>query len=715
MSTHRMPRRSAVPRLASVFAWTASLALGACRSEAPRAPVTQEEPVAYSLHGHELVDPYRWLEDQESPETQAWISVQNAYADSVVGHTPLRDEIAAQLQKLEDVPNIGSPVRTGHYEYFTLRRTGDPSAAIYRRAAPPRDSLVPIDPRGDYERILDPLEIDSTGWSRVEMDAVSPNGDRLVYEIRDGGEDETRLRIRDVARGADLPDTFPRALYDQASFTEDGRGLYYVRRSRETGSRLYLHRLGTDLSQDRVLFGKGVGPEQFLRMQSLEGGKYRLFTIQWGWARNDVLLQEVSTGAVRPVAVSLPAHVQARYHDGRLWILTDYRAPRYRLMVTDLDQPDPSHWREIVPEGSDVLDDFTFLGDSIYATYLHDVSARIRIFWMDGTPDGEVELPPYASASIRPAAPGKAFLQIGSFTIPQETWILDLASGERTLYEPSRIPFDSSGVVVEQEWFHSKDGTRVPMFIVHRKDVGRTGGAPTMLTGYGGFDLSLTPRFSAEEALWVARGGVYAVATLRGGNEFGEDWHRDGMLQNKQHVFDDFIGAAQHLIDRGYTSPPRLAIHGESNGGLLMGAALTQRPDLFRAVLCGFPDLDLVRFYTFTETNNLPALLEYGNAAVALQFPAILAFSPYQNVVDGTGYPAVFLFNGGHDTRVAPLQARKMTAKLQAATTSGRPVIFRYRPKEGHAAGRGRPFDVMIADQAMEQAFVWQQIGEGRS
>jgi prolyl oligopeptidase len=446
-------------------------------------------------------------------------------------------------------------------------------------------------------------------------------------------------------------------------------------------------------------------------MQTLEGGRYRLFTIQWGWARNDVLLQDVGTGEVRPVAASLQAHVQARYHDGRLWILTDYRAPRYRLLVTDLDRPDPSHWREVIPEGADVLDDFTFLGDSIYATYLHDVSARIRVFRMDGTPDGELQLPPFSSASIRPAAPGKALLSIRSFKIPPETWLVDLATGERSLYEPSRVPFDSTGVVVEQEWYRSKDGTRVPMFIVHRAGVGRPGGAPTMLTGYGGFNLPLLPGFSAEGALWLERGGIYAVANLRGGMEFGERWHRDGMLQNKQHVFDDFIGAAQHLIDRGYTTPARLAIHGESNGGLLMGAALTQRPDLFRAVLCGFPDLDLVRFYTFTKTNNEPALLEYGNAAVALQFPAILAFSPYQNVVDGTRYPAVFLFNGGHDTRVSPLQARKMAAKLQAATTSGRPVIFRYRPKEGHAAGRGRPFDVLIADQAMEQAFVWQEIG----
>lgn len=703
------------PLRSYLVASVVTLAVAGCRStpSQPLPPETAQRPVSDTVHGVVFTDPYRWLEDGTSAETRTWIDAQNAYAERIVGATPLRDELRQRLRELLDVPDIGSPVRGGRYEYFTLRRPGDEVAGIYRRPAPPEDSLLPIDPTADYERVVDPMSVDSTGWTRVELRAVAPDGGRIVYALRDGGQDEVALRVRDVAHAVDLPDSFPTALYDEISFTDGGRGLDYIRRSRETGPRLYHHVLGTNRATDRELYGHRIGPDRFLGAQTIDGGRHRILTVSYGWTRNDVFLEDIAQGTTVPIAVGLDAHVRARFHDGRLYILTDYRAPRYRLMVTDLARPGPSRWREVIPEGPDVLTNYTFIGDHIYVTYLRDVSTRIEAFRADGTPDGEIPLPRFATANIRPGAPGKALLTVTSFTIPGRTDVLDLATGARTPFEPSRVPFDSAGIAVEQVWYRSKDGTRVPMFLVHRREIG-PGPVPALLTGYGGFDVSLTPRFSAEAAAWVERGGIYALANLRGGREFGEDWHEDGMLANKQHVFDDFIAAAEWLVDRGYTTPAELAIHGESNGGLLMGAALTQRPRLFGAVLCGFPDLDMVRFYTFTRTNNLPALHEYGDAAITLEFQFLQAYSPYEHVREGKRYPAVMLFSGGHDTRVPPLQARKMTARLQAATRSGRPIILRFRPREGHAAGRGRPFSVGIEDRAMELAFLLQAVGATR-
>jgi len=679
---------------------------------APGAPATPRDSATFTLHGQRFHDPYLWLADGSSDSARAWIAAESAYAERVVGETPLRDSLRAELRRLEDVPDVGSPRRAGKWEYFSLRREGEPVAGLYRRPAPPSDSIVPIDPSGDYREVVDPLEIDSTGWTRVELRDVAEDGSLVLYDLRDGGADETALRVRDVSRGTNLPVAFPPALYDQASFADGGRAITYVRRSRETGSRLWNHRLGTDPARDSVLLDPGVGPDRFLGVRRLDGGR-RLVTEAVGWSRDQAWIEGAGGGNRVSVTGGLDMHVQVHPHAGKLWILTDWLAPRYRLVVADPARPGPDHWREVLPQGADVLTDVAFIGDSLYATYLHDVSARIRVFDLDGTPEGEVPLPPHASASVRPAPGGRAFLSVRSFTIPSVTWVLDPSTGERTVYEPSRVPFDSSGIEVQQVWFRSRDGTRVPMYLVHRRDLPSGRPVPAMLTGYGGFDVAMTPHFSAEAALWVERGGVWAMANLRGGRELGEAWHEGGMLADKQHVFDDFLAAARWLEDEGWTRPSMLAIHGESNGGLLVGAAVTQAPGLFRAVLCGFPDLDMLRFWTFTDRNNMPALHEYGNAADPLQFRFLEAYSPYERVVDGTRYPAVFVFSGGHDTRVPPRQGRGFAAELRHATSSGLPVIYRLRAREGHAAGRGRPMDAAIEDQAMEQAFAMGQVGLG--
>jgi prolyl oligopeptidase len=378
-------------------------------------------------------------------------------------------------------------------------------------------------------------------------------------------------------------------------------------------------------------------------------------------------------------------------------------------MVADLAKPEPAAWREIVPEGKDVLQDFTVIGDRIYATYLHDVATEIKLFSLAGEAQGAVPLPGLGSASVSGEIDGaEAFVSFASFTTPPTVFRDDVKTGARTVWSKATYDVDPERFAVSQVWYTSKDGTRVPMFLIHKKGLTPDGNRPVLLFGYGGFNVAITPSFRATAVVFAEQGGVFAVANIRGGSEFGEAWHRAGMLENKQNVFDDFIAAADWLVANKWTNPSRLAIQGGSNGGLLVGASLTQRPELYRAVLCTFPDLDMVRYYQF-KNNNPPALLEYGNASDPEQFKYLVKYSPYQNVKPGTAYPAVMLTSGDADTRVPPLQARKMTARLQSATTSGRPVVLRYDTRAGHAGGR--PLAKVIDDTAEEMAFLFWQLG----
>jgi prolyl oligopeptidase len=399
------------------------------------------------------------------------------------------------------------------------------------------------------------------------------------------------------------------------------------------------------------------------------------------------------------------AHFAPQFIDGRIWMRTDLDAPKGRLVVVDPAHVERRAWRTVIPEGADVLDGFSAIDGKLYVTYVHDVSQRIRVFSMTGALAGEIAVPPMSSVSIRGAGKGVALLTVTSLSRPSYTQRIDLATGERTMWEPSRVAFDTASVVVREVWYTSKDGTRAPMLVMYRRGTRPTKDTPALLHGYGGFTVNLGPRFDPRAAVWVEQGGLYAQATLRGGNEFGEAWHRAGMLSNKQHVFDDFQAAAKMLIDSGWTSPAHLAIRGVSNGGLLMGSAITQRPDLFRAAFIGRPDLDIVRFPAFTTANNAPALLEYGDATKPDEFRAIRAFSPYQNVREGVKYPAILFDVGYWDTRVPPWQARKMAARLQATSTSGLPVLFYEDARSGHAGGRSWSQSVDAAARELE--FLW--------
>lgn len=688
--------------------------LSACACTGARTPPPPETRVGLvvdTLHGVAVPDPYRWLEDTHSQETRAWVEVQNAYAERIVGDPPVRAWLERRLRELTDLDDVGSPRRAGDYEYFTLRRRGEEVVAVYRRPAPPEGDTTAIDPAGEYEKVLDPLEWSPDGTTSLGILSFSPDGKLLLYNVRDGGPDEYAVRVRDLERGEDLPDRLPPALYSSVEFTGDGSGFYYTRRSRDPdeSTRVLLHRLGTDMATDVVLFGEGYGPSTYLDVSEVQDGQYLLFAARHGWARSELYIQNRAGGPVRTIVNDADARFYEQVHDGQLYIRTNLGADNNRLMAAPLATPELANWREVIPEAEDVMENFTFIGNRIYVTYLQDANNRIRVFEMDGTPAGEVEVAPMHSASIRAAGPGSALLTLSSFTSPATVWRVDLETGERTIEEPPEVEWDSAGYVVSQVWRTSRDGTRAPMFLVHRSDIELNGRNPTLLTGYGGFYVARKPGFSTTAALWLEMGGVYALATLRGGSEFGESWHRAGMLENKQHVFDDFISAAEWLIENGYTSPEHLAIQGGSNGGLLVGAALTQRPELYRAVVCGNPDLDILRFPWHYEANSPPALLEYGDASIPEHFEGIRQYSPLQNVREGTAYPAVFFSTGALDTRVPPQGARKMTAHIQAVSTSGYPVILHYSFRAGHAGGR--PMSDRIRLNAMQLTFLVEQLG----
>ena len=703
-------------------AWGAvvlALGLGGCGPSWPAPPSTRVDVVTDTLHGVEIVDPYRWLEDQDGPETRAWIAAQNEYGRAIVSDTALESRLADRLGELMEIAAVSAPREAGEHELFTLRRAGELQARIYRRPKPEGEPTGERpDPGGDYELLLDAQELGFDDYASLDIVDISPDGSLLLYRIRDGGLDEISVRLFDLEALEERPDRLPEALYGTIAFDGTGEGFYYVHRSRQEGPRARYHRIGSDADEDLEIFGAGYGPETFLRLEEIEDGRLLLLNVQHGWAQNDIFVMDRRSGDVHPVLEGERAHANVRYEEDRLLLTTDLDAPNYRVVAIPTAGVEPSRWsdrsrwNDWIPEQDHLLRGFTTIGERTYVELLDRVASRILVFEAGDEADApleavdEIPLPPHHTASLSRLGENGAVLTLTSFTVPSTRYRLDLETWERELIEPVRPEYDGSGVLVEQVWYTSKDGTEAPMYIMRPRGVEPNGALPTLLHGYGGFNVSVTPSFRAQAAVWVEAGGVFAVATLRGGSEFGETWHRAGMLENKQNVFDDFIASAEWLIDNGYTNPDRLAIMGGSNGGLLVASAFTQRPELFRAVYCGFPDLDMVRFFTFTETNNMPALLEYGNGGDPEQFEFLRRYSPYQAVRDGTDYPAVMFTQGDLDTRVPPLQARKMTARVQAASSSGLPVILRYRPRAGHAGGRSR-----VPDRAMDTAFLMMQLG----
>jgi prolyl oligopeptidase len=665
-------------------------------------PTTRAEGVKETFGSVEVSDPYRWLEDQKAPETRAWIDEQNRYSESFLHALPDRDALKKRVGELLKVDTTGTPTEKGGLYFFNKRLADQDLSVLYVRKG--------VD--GRDEVLLDPHPLSPDHTVSITLLDVIEDGSLIAYGIRQGGEDEVTVKFLDVATKKELPDVLPRARYQGVAVKNDRSGVFFSRQEKE-GPRVYYHALGGDTAKDEKLFGDGYGPEKGLGVGLSDDNHYLLMAVSHGSAatQTEIYVRDLASGGlVVPIVNDIEARFSADIAGDTMYLQTNWQAPNGRVLAVDLKNPARDKWKEVVPTGKTSIQGVSTAGGRLFVRYLENVLPRIRIFGPQGKPQGEITFPSVGSASGLRGDWGKneAFFTFMSFVTPPTIYRYDIAKGTREVWAKEKVPFASDRFEVKQVKYASKDGTLIPMFLVHRKDIRLDGSSPALLTGYGGFNLSETPGFSARAALWVENGGVYALPNLRGGGEFGEDWHKAGMLAKKQNVFDDFIGAAEWLIKNGYTSPSRLAISGGSNGGLLVGAALTQRPELYAAVVCSYPLLDMVRYHKFLVAGYW--VPEYGSGDNPEQFPFIYAYSPYHHVKAGTKYPAVLFVTGDSDTRVAPLHARKMAALLQASTGGDRPVLLHYDTRAGHSGG-STPVTKRIEELTDELSFLFAETG----
>ncbi len=685
------------------FTITLCLAVAASAQQASGPPPTRTDTIKETLHGTEIADPYRWLEDGKHPETRTWIDAQIKYTEAVLGRLPGRDALRKRISELVRVDTMSAPtVRSGHY-FFSKRDASQDLPVFYVRHGF----------EGKDEVLLDTNTLSPDKTVNATQIAVAEDASLWVYGIRQGGEDETTIQVMDVATHKDLADRLPKARYFGVSLKPDKSGFFYSRMNAKEGPRVYYHTLGTDPTMDTEIFGKGYGPDKIINASLTADGRWLLLTVLYGSAarKTELYVKDVAKdGPITAIVNDIDARFAGRIGGDTLFLQTNWKAPNGRLLSVDLQAPAKEKWREIVPETKSVMESVSLAGGKLFVSYLENVSSKDKIFAADGKHLGDVPFPGIGTGGVSGRwESNEAFLSFTNFVTPNAIHRYDTDNGAQKLWFRPRVPFESEDFEVKQVRYRSKDGAEVPMFLVHLKKLKLDGGKPTFLTGYGGFNISRTPSYSALVALWVEAGGVYALPSLRGGGEFGEEWHRAGMLEKKQNTFDDFIAAAEWLIANGYTKPEKLAIAGGSNGGLLVGAALTQRPELFRAVVCSVPLLDMVRYHKFLVARFW--VPEYGSAEDPEQFKYIHAYSPYHRVKAGTNYPSVLFMTGDSDTRVDPLHARKMAALLQsaAAAKSDRPILLHYDTKSGHAGGK--PVSKTIDDMTDEFSFLFWQLG----
>jgi prolyl oligopeptidase len=664
-------------------------------------PETRIDTVVDTLHGVAVADPYRWLEDRESPETRAWINAQNAYTDGLLEGLPDADAIAARFGALMHVTSVSQPIERGGRLFYT-RRDPDQQQPV---------TVMRDGADGEEQVLLDPAGLSEDQRTTIRTLSVGNDGRTLTYGIQQGGQDEVEVHFFDVDARSDLPDVMPRGRYFTADVVPDRSGVYYTSYD-ANGPRLKYHAMGTPIAGDRVVFGDGLGPDKIVVSEVSDDDRWLVINVMHGSAgtRSDVhYLDLVNGGPVRTLVDDVDAAFTPAFAGDYLVLHTTWDAPRGRVLRVPVANPARSEWTEIVPQGNGVIQAVTTAGGYIFVNSLEDVQSSVDVYDVEGNHVRKITFPAIGTVGGVSGrwAGNEAYVTFTSFHVPPTIYRYDVASGEQAVWFRPDVPLDPDALELSQVWYTSKDGTRVPMFLLNRKGLERNGDNLALLTGYGGFNISLTPTFNATAVLVAERGGVFALANLRGGGEFGEPWHEAGMFGNKQNVFDDFIAAAEYLVSENYTRPERLAIEGGSNGGLLVGAAVTQRPDLFGAVVCAVPLLDMIRYQDFLVARFWVS--EYGSSENADQFPYLLAYSPYQNVKDGTPYPAVLFTTGDGDTRVAPLHARKMTARMQAATAGDQPILLRYDTKSGHSGGD--PVDKQIEDNTKILQFVLWQTG----
>jgi prolyl oligopeptidase len=683
-------------------------------------PPTRTDDVVDTLHGVAVPDPYRWLEDDNSPETKAWVQAQNKVTFDFLKAIPQRDAIRQRMTQLWNYERYGIPFKRAD-RYFFTRNDGLQNQAVLYTAPNLTDPPT---------LLLDPNTRSKDGTIALSSLDISDDGNRLAYALSVAGSDWQEIRVRDVATAQDLPDHIQWVKFSGISWTKDGKGFFYSRYDAPTEAekltkanyfhKLYYHALGTPQSEDLLVYHRPDHKDWSFNGRVTDDGKYLIIHSSQGSSpKNRILYMDLNTFSrdpkgsapeVRELLMDNDAEYDFVDNDGpTFWFKTDNHAPLGRLIAIDPQHPAPDQWKELIPESKDTLSGIDAVGNRFFAKYLHDAHSRVRTFSLTGQPLAEIPLPGIGSAGGfgGKRADTETFYAFTSYTTPGTIYRLDISANQSSVFKEPKVAFNPDDYETRQVFYASKDGTRVPMFITSKKGLKLDGSNPTILYGYGGFAISLTPGFSPATLAWLEMGGVYAVPNLRGGNEYGESWHLAGTKLHKQNVFDDFLAAAQYLIDNKYTSREKLAISGGSNGGLLVGAAMTQRPDLFAAAIPAVGVMDMLRFHKFTI--GWAWTTDYGSADNADEFKALYAYSPYHNLKPGTHYPATLVTTADHDDRVVPAHSFKFAARLQACQAGDKPTLIRIETRAGH--GAGKPTTKQIEYQVDVLAFLVKELG----
>ncbi len=680
-------------------------------------PQARRGEVVDDYHGTKVADPYRWLEELDSAETRAWVEAENRITNAYLESIPQRSAIKERLTKLWDYEKYTTPFEEGG-QYFYGYNTGLQNQNVLYTTA----SLG-----GDARILIDPNTLSEDGTVALAGLSVSDDGKLLAYALAEAGSDWITWKVRDVETGQDRDDAIRWSKFSGAEWTKDGRGFFYGRfPAPEEGSDLkaanyfqqvYYHRLGTPQTDDRLVWKDDEHKDWRADVTVTDDGQFLIFTLGKG---TDDKYRILFRPADEPDAE--PMHLVGNFdheytfidNDGPVfWFQTDQDAPRGRVLAIDTRKPAEEHWKELIPQAEETLETVHRVGDKLIATYLKDAASAVRVFDLAGHLKDTVKLPGLGTVSGFGGDRDnkETFYAFTSFTRPTTIYRYDVTTGESTLFKAPKVDFDPDDYVTSQVFYESKDGTKIPMFLSHRKDLEIDEQTPCLLYGYGGFNIPITPGFSVTNLVWMERGGLYAVANLRGGGEYGEDWHQAGTKLNKQNVFDDFVAAAEWLIHNGKTSTPKLAIEGRSNGGLLVGACLTQRPDLYGATLPGVGVMDMLRFHKFTI--GWAWTDDYGSSDDPEQFAAIHRYSPLHNLKPGTCYPPTLITTADHDDRVFPAHSFKFAATMQTAQSCDNPVLIRIETRAGH--GAGKPTAKIIEEAADKLAFLVKELGAKES
>ncbi len=649
-------------------------------------PPSRSQVVEEFVHGTKVADPYRWLEDEKAAEVVAWMKAQDDYARAHLGKLEHRDWLEKRYRELYYLDTVSAPIKRGGRYFFTRRNKTQEKSVVYWKQGD----------KGTEKVLLDPNQWSTDNTVSLGTWVPSWDGKKVVFAEKPNAADEATLYVLDVDTGErSKVDVIPGAKYAGPSWMPDNKGFYYewlptdpnIKVSERPGyTELRFHKLGADPAKDEVVHEKLGDPKTFLFGGVSKDGKYLFAYYQRGWSENDIWFKRLGKDKEwRLLVQGKDAKYSVAVFKDAFYVLTDEGAPNQRVFRADPNKPERANWKEVVAEDKDAnIQGFDVVGGHLGVAYLRKVISEIALFTLEGKPVRKVELPGIGSATdfIGNDDDDEAFYSWSSFTHPPEIFRTSIKTGRSALWAKIEVPIDPKPYVVEQVWFESKDKTKVPMFLVHKNVVQKNGQNPVLMYGYGGFDVSLTPNFSTFIYPWLEAGGIYAVPNLRGGGEFGKAWHDAGMKDHKQNVFDDFYAAAEYLVKDGWTSPGKLAIRGGSNGGLLTGTAYTQRPELFGAVICAVPLLDMVRYHLFGSGKTWIA--EYGDPDVQADFNWLLPYSPYHHVKDHVKYPPMLMMSADHDDRVDPMHARKMVARVQQATHGEGTTWLRIEMHSGH-------------------------------